>query len=140
LSGDGKPDLAVGIGGGLAVLLGDGSGRFSQAAGSPFPALDGPTSLAIADLNGDGKPDVATANYHSGTIDPGNLTVFLGDGSGALSLTGWTSFGLGPHGIAIGDLNGDGKPDLAAANSTSSDVGVLFNNGLGGFSQFAGSL
>src|SRR5262245_11287671 len=58
LNGDGKPDLAtVNISSDhVTVLLGNGSGGFSAAAGSPFAAGDGPSSVAIGDLNGDGEP------------------------------------------------------------------------------------
>jgi hypothetical protein len=78
--------------------------------------------VAIGDLNGDGKADLAVAN--SGSAD---VAVLLGTGFGTFSLV--TSLGAGPNprSVAVGDLNGDGTPDLAVANSNGSNVSVLLN-------------
>jgi hypothetical protein len=140
VNGDGKPDLATvksccGLGD-VTVLLGNGTGGFSAAAGSPFAVGDYPYSVAIGDLNGDGSPDLATANAGSGDV-----TVLLGNGSGGFSDAAGSPFAAGtdPVAVAIGDLNGDGKPDLATANVNSNDVSVLLGNGSGGFSAAAGS-
>lgn len=54
--------------GSLSVLLGDGSGGFSAAPGSPFRAGRGPWGTAVGDLNHDGKPDVVTANYETNDV------------------------------------------------------------------------
>src|ERR1017187_1516271 len=78
-NGDGKPDLAIADynGDNVTVLLGAGTGRFTAAPSSPFPAGSQPISVAVGDFNGDGKLDVAIANYNSN-----NVTVLLGDGAG----------------------------------------------------------
>ena len=85
----------------------------SFGTATDFAAGAGPYSVAIGDLNGDGKPDLATANHNSNTV-----SIRLGDGTGAFGAA--TNFGVGavPHSVAIGDFNGDGKPDLAVANVT----------------------
>ena len=126
LNGDTKPDLvtANSDSDNVTVLLGDGSGGFAAAPGSPFGVGSDPTSVAIGDLNGDTKPDLVTAN-----IGSNNVTVLLGDGSGGFAAAPGSPFGVGtaPLSVAIGDLNGDTKPDLVTANSVSDDVTVLLN-------------
>jgi hypothetical protein len=68
-------------------------------------------SVAVGDLNGDGKPDLAVANYNSNTV-----SVLLGNGNGTFAAA--VNYGTGsfPLSVAIGDLNGDGRLDLAVAN------------------------
>ena len=82
----------------------------------------------MGDFNGDGKPDLATANYTSS-----NVSVLLGNGMGGFgTVTNFTA-GAKPISVTVGDFNGDGKPDLAAANYSSNNVSVLLGNGMGGF-------
>src|SRR5207249_4295215 len=70
-NGDGTPDRAVANTNSenVAILLGDGSGGFTQPAGSPIGAGTNPDSVAVGDFNGDGTPDLAVANY--GQFDSG---------------------------------------------------------------------
>jgi hypothetical protein len=84
--------------------------------------------VAIGDLNGDGKPDLATANFGSNTV-----SVLLGNGDGTFGAR--TDYGTGssPHSVVIRDLNGDGTPDLATADLHSNTVSVLLGNGDGSF-------
>jgi predicted lipoprotein with Yx(FWY)xxD motif len=132
LNGDGKPDLAVTnsapypAGGSVSLLLGNGDGTFGAQWG--FLVGDEPSSVAIGDLNGDGWPDLAVANYNSTTV-----SVLLGNVNGTFGVK--TDFGTGywPFSVAIGDLNGDGIPDLVVANVYSSTVSVLLGNGNGTF-------
>ena len=98
---------------------------------APFLSFDTgnyPHSVALGDLNGDGKPDLATANSGANTV-----SVLLGNGAGAFRAE--TDYGTGsyPRSVAIGDLNGDGKPDLATANTFDNTVSVLLGNGDGTF-------
>ena len=81
--------------------------------------------MAIGDLDGDGKPDLAVANAGSSTV-----SVLLNNGNGTFGAwtDGWRT-GSGPRSVAIGDLNRDGKPDLATANCDSRTVSVLLNVG-----------
>ncbi len=135
---DGKLDLATANVGSdnVTVMLGNGSGGFTQAFGSPFAVGSDPVSVAVGDFNGDGKLDFATANASSD-----NVTVMLGNGSGGFTSAPGSPFttGLSPRCVAVGDFNSDGKLDFATANLISSNVTVMLGNGLGGFSQPSGS-
>jgi hypothetical protein len=94
-----------------------------------------PVSLVVADFNGDGKPDLATANFgdpnHPGS---GSLSILLGNGDGTFQPA--TTLNVGnaiPMALAVGDFNGDGKPDLALADLRAGTVTIFLNNGNGTF-------
>src|SRR5204862_441374 len=112
---DGKPDLATAntSSNTVTILLGNGTGGFSQAAGSPVAVGAGPQSVAVGDFNRDGKPDLATANAGSN-----NVTILLGNGAGGFSQAAGSPVAVGnpPFSVAAGDFDHDGKPDLATAN------------------------
>ena len=135
---DGKPDLAIANAGSnnVTVLLNSGTGSFTPAPGSPFPAGSNPDSVAVGDFNGDGNPDLAIANFASD-----NVTVLLGNGTGGFTAAPGSPFAAGsePTSVAVGDFNGDGRPDLAVANYGSGTVTVLLGNGRGGFTAAPGS-
>jgi uncharacterized protein (DUF2141 family) len=182
LNGDGKLDLAVADfhdpsnidNGGVSVLLGNGDGTFQTPV---FYAVEiYPTSLAIGDLNGDGKPDLAISSFVSvfglerstlnvllgngdGTfgadISTGNgrsfplsvviadfdssgkqdaaevygslVSVLLGNGDGTFQGHLFFSADQEPSQLAVGDFNGDGKPDIVVANLGSNDITILLN-------------
>jgi len=65
---DGKTDLVVAVGGAVAVLLGNGRAGWAHVPDSPFPVGRGAWSLAVADFDGDGRSDVATADFEAGTL------------------------------------------------------------------------
>ena len=137
-NGDGKPDLAIvnELTDNIGILLGNGLGGFSPAPGSPFPAGTDPRFVLVADLNRDGKPDLAIANG-----DSGQVTVLLGNGSGGFVNAPGSPFlaGRTPEALALGDFNKDGKPDLAAVNRASNNVTVLLGDGAGGFTGAPGT-
>jgi hypothetical protein len=134
VNGDGKLDLitANNDDNDVAVLLGDGKGGFRPAPGSPFAVGRGPYPLAVADINGDGKPDIITPNSAPGER---TLTVLLGDGRGSFRPALGSPFATAgqPYYVALGDISGDGKPDLVAAHNDDGRVTILLGDGKGGF-------
>jgi hypothetical protein len=110
LNHDGILDLVTAGGGGVSVLLGQGSKKGSATATGTFGAARnyavGPcTSLAVGDIDGDGTPDIVT----------GNGSVLLGKGDGTFRVGPSFTGGLGFY-VALADVNGDGKLDIIAAN------------------------
>ena len=87
-----------------------------------------PWAITTADLNGDGKPDLITANFANNTV-----SVLLGNGNGSFQSQALYAVGTHPLGVAVADLNGDGKPDIIAANNESDSISVLLGNGNGTF-------
>ena len=156
-NGDGKPDLVV-INecasntdcsqGGIGVLLGKGNGTFqptvSYLSGGPESQ-----SVAVGDFNHDGKLDLAVAQCadSNGCFEGSNgiVSILLGNGDGGFrSAVSYSSGGLLPEAVLGGDFNGDGKLDLAVANSNcltveldivcrTGSVSVLLGNGNGTF-------
>jgi hypothetical protein len=138
LNGDAKLDLVTvsstsfGAKGWVSVLVNRGDGSFE--ARRVYRTGPAPRSVAIADLNGDGKPELATAN--PGGLGTVSVLVNRGDGSFAARRDYTTSYG--PFWVGIGDLNGDGKPDLVSvgmriAHLDKPTVSVLLNRGDGRF-------
>ena len=136
IDGDGKPDLAIPhqVNSQNISIFRNASSPGSITTGSFAPKQDFNTgsllfSLALADVNGDGKPDMAVTNLLLNTISvfcnqstPGSI----GAGSFASPVSFGTQFT--PTAMAIGDLDGDGKPDMVSTNSSSGNISVLRNN------------
>jgi FG-GAP-like repeat/FG-GAP repeat len=110
----------------VSVLMGRGDGAFRKTIVSSTGDDTGPYSVAVADFNQDGVPDVATANFESSTA-----SVLLGIGNGEFEAPlDAGAMGLTSYGTAAADFDGDGKPDLATANASSNDVTVKLNRSL----------
>lgn len=132
LDGDGKLDLVALSPGGNSVSVFRNRGTpgalsaGSFAARQDFPTGNLPHGLAVQDLDGDGKPDVVTANWSGGTLSVLRNT----SAGGTLSFAGPVEFVTGPgaQDVALGDLDGDGKPDVAVANRTARTVSVFRNS------------
>jgi FG-GAP-like repeat len=134
LNNDGKLDLVVANekGGDVSVLLGDGKKGFSPSSGSPFRAGPNPNDLASGDFNGDGLVDLAIANHETQ-----HITVLLGDGRGSFAPAPHSpvAFAVKPHvhGVAAGDLNGDGRLDLLTDSWAEDRLVLRFGDGDGRF-------
>lgn len=132
LNRDGKADLAVvwnypsdpSTKFTIGVYLGDGNGAFGQGSlyTSGLLAFTAEFSLSIADLNGDGRPDVLMVNDVTDSAQ-----VYPGDGTGQLLPAVPFAVGAYPRYISIADFNGDGRPDVATANRNSSNMTILIN-------------
>src|SRR3954454_6625498 len=100
----------------------------SFTSSGDYPIGDDPVDLAVADLNGDGTPDIVTVNRHDGT-----LTFLRGNGDGTFSEVGGFPIGSFPAAIEVADLNGDGAADLVVAAKDNGTVDVVLGDGNGGF-------
>jgi hypothetical protein len=116
----------------VAVLLGDGKGGFRPAPGSPFAVGPSPYPLAVGDVNGDGRPDIITPSSKPGER---TVTVLLGDGRGGFKPAPGSPVATAGQAyfVALGDVNGDGRPDLVVAHNDDGRVTVLLGDGRGGF-------
>jgi Bacterial Ig-like domain (group 3)/FG-GAP-like repeat/Abnormal spindle-like microcephaly-assoc'd, ASPM-SPD-2-Hydin/FG-GAP repeat len=130
---DGKQDIAVADGninccglGSVSILIGNGDGTFKPAVA--YGVGRGPFWVASDDFNGDGKLDLATANFLDGTV-----SILIGKGDGTFEGAVSYAAGTEPDSIAVGDFNSDGKLDLAVSNDVSNNVSILLGNGDGTF-------
>ncbi len=142
VNGDGKLDLLLATYTGAGVLLGNGDGTFQTVRSYSSSAYDA-SSLAVGDLNGDGTPDLVVAYQQlSETTQEGAVVVFLGNGAGYFQATrSYDSGGIHAAGVALADVNGDGKLDIVVTNvcpfnngcGTEGTLSVLLGNGDGTF-------
>ena len=109
---------------------GGGTNPLSPASGSPYTSIKEPEGLSVGDFNGDGLPDLASADVGGGTV-----TVFINDGSGVFGTSDFR-VGGGPFSLATLDADLDGKADIVTANPESGDVSLLRGNGDGTFQPF----
>ncbi len=109
----------------ISVMLGNGR-NFN--APRNYSVGHGPTSVAVADVNGDGFQDLVVTNGTDNTV-----SILLGNGKGGFTAQTPVAVGTTPVSVAIADFNGDHVPDLAVANSTGNNVSILLGVGNGTF-------
>jgi hypothetical protein len=120
----------------MIVLMNNGHGQFTQ---STYPAGDVPVDITIGDL-GNGRPDIAVGAGIGNQYprDPG-VNLYMNNGHGVFTPQPLIATpGLQPEGIAIGDFNGDGRPDLVTQDDAPGGLqsaDVMVNNGHGGYTD-----
>jgi glucose/arabinose dehydrogenase len=132
LNGDGRPDLVTANDGSddVSVLLGNGDGTFADAVEHEAGSV--PKGVALADLNGDRRVDVVTANTggNYSSKNPGSplgdtVSVLLGTGTGEVQPPVTYLAGQTPFSVAVADLDGDGRQDLATGNWHGGNVSLI---------------
>jgi hypothetical protein len=122
LNGDGKLDLVAANNGtnNISVFLNNGNGTF--ATNVIYSAGSLPFAISGGDFFGNGKIDIAVVNNGGNSV-----SVLPGNGDGTFNVAGTLTFNTGnqPIGLAVGDFNLDGRPDLVASNSQDNTVTVL---------------
>jgi hypothetical protein len=137
-NGDGCPDVAVPIDSGwVETFLNDCKGNFPMFPDT-YGMPDAVAGLIVADINGDGHPDLIAGAYQYDSSPYGNmagyeLSVRLGDGTGKFGLARSYQGQGGMFALAIADLKGNGKPDVISVNQDSNTITIFANDGAGGF-------
>jgi hypothetical protein len=141
MNNDRKLDLVVALGRvrSITVLEGKGNGQFGAVLSNTTVA-DPPGDMALGDVNGDGKLDVAISSH-----DSYGVMLLTGDGKGGLTKAPNSpivmKLGQHPHthGLAVADMNRDNKLDLITCNSTDNDISLALGDGRGNFTRAAQS-
>jgi hypothetical protein len=136
LNKDGRLDLiVVSEARTVTVMLADkGDVPFRSATARAVTLPESPGDMVVGDVNGDKRLDIALDSH-----DSYNVTLLLGDVEGGFVIAPNSPIvmkrGQHPHthGLGLGDLNGDGKLDLATVNNADNDISVAFGDGRGGF-------
>ncbi len=148
-NGDGRLDLVASDPDllGVQVLLGNGDGTFTSGPNTPVVAITvdepqgiEPTSIAVADFDGDGGVDLVVGDGYAGRI-----YMLRGAGDGTFTRIGSTNFSFGsyntvPQAVQAADLNGDGKDDVVAINRFQGRLIRIVQNSSGGFASVSGNI
>jgi hypothetical protein len=125
---DGSPFPPPELPGSVSVILGNGAGGFAPAEQiSTGPGEGRADGVAIADMSGDGHPDLVVSRPNANSA-----AVLIGDGLGGFAEGVLFPVGFGPSPVAVGDVNGDGHPDLLAGNQVSATISAVPSDGEGG--------
>ncbi len=112
----------------VTILPGNGDGTFQEPLTVDLPAGAQPTSIVAADFNGDGRTDLAVADFGLNEV-----SILMGNGDGTFDSLPPISVPGGPVSLAAGDFTGNGIVDLAVADEDASTVTILLGNGDGTF-------
>ncbi len=127
---DGRPDLILLYLDSAVVMAGRGNGTF----GAERTAVSGIFSVALANFNNDGKPDLLVENI----VDPSSFQAYLGNGDGTFRAAPSVSPGYSAY-TRPGDINGDGFDDMVtatfdpSAGFTPNEILIFFGAGDGTF-------
>ena len=142
LDGDGKPDLVVANveGNSFSIFQNIGSSNSLNAASFAAPLVfpvgsgsDDPTGVTVADVDGDGKPDILVADHNNNFI-----AIFRNIASGGTLTTNsfappvFFTVAADPYRIVVRDLDGDGRADVISVNYSSGTISILRNTGASG--------
>jgi hypothetical protein len=137
VNGDGKIDIVAVTHNGVFVFLGNGDGTFQAPIANTTVCTDAIgycQSMAVGDVNGDGKPDLVV---QSNDTTGGGISVLLNTGNGTFGTPAYYPVAISGvyagAGIAIGDVNGDKKPDIVVGSAGGATAIVYLNQGNGTF-------